>query len=153
MAMDLGSAGAKRKGRRRRRSAPAMNVTPLVDVVLVLLIIFMVITPLLAKQFWIHMPDKDDPTAEPPPPDDPGPIVVSVTRGGRIRINRDEVADAEFPNRLRRVLAARRTRTIFFDSSDAAEFGRAMAVMDLARAGGASTIAVSTEALPATQRD
>jgi hypothetical protein len=42
-----------------------MNVTPLVDVVLVLLIVFMVITPLLAKQFWVHIPNEPDP-AEPP---------------------------------------------------------------------------------------
>jgi biopolymer transport protein TolR len=148
MAMDLGS-GTERKKGRRRRAAPEMNVTPLVDVVLVLLIIFMVITPLLAKQFWIHMPDKEEANAEPPPPDDPGPIVVSVTPSGRIRINRDEVADADFVPKLRRVLAARRVRTVFFDSSDAADFGRAMEVMDLARAGGAATIAVSTEALAA----
>ena len=78
MGMEAASVGDRRKGR-RRRAAPQMNVTPLVDVVLVLLIIFMVITPLLAKQFWVHMPDKEDADAAPPSPADLGPIVVSVT--------------------------------------------------------------------------
>ena len=55
MAMDIGSSGGK-----PGRAVPAMNVTPLVDVVLVLLIIFMVITPMLAKQFWLHLPNKVD---------------------------------------------------------------------------------------------
>ena len=152
MGMEAASTGDRRKGR-RRRAAPAMNVTPLVDVVLVLLIIFMVITPLLAKQFWVHMPDKDDANAAPPPPNDPGPIVVSVTSTGRIRINRELIADADFPGKLRRILAARQSRTIFFDSSDAADFGRAMEVMDMARGGGAATIAVATEKLPTSARD
>ena len=75
MEMDLG--GPKGKP---GRATPAMNVTPLVDVVLVLLIIFMVITPLLAKQFWLSLPNKPD-KEEPQPetPSDKQPIVVSVT--------------------------------------------------------------------------
>jgi biopolymer transport protein TolR len=152
MGMEAASVGDRRKGR-RRRAAPQMNVTPLVDVVLVLLIIFMVITPLLAKQFWVHMPDKEDADAAPPSPADLGPIVVSVTSAGHIRINREMVADSEFPTKLRRILAARQSRTIFFDSSDAADFGRAMEVMDMARGGGAATIAVSTEKLSTASRE
>ena len=53
MAMDLGGQPDK-----SGFAAPTMNVTPLVDVVLVLLIIFMVVTPLLAKQFWVNLPNK-----------------------------------------------------------------------------------------------
>ena len=48
-------AGSGRQ-KKRRRSTPEMNVTPLVDVVLVLLIIFMVITPMMHKHFWVHVP-------------------------------------------------------------------------------------------------
>jgi biopolymer transport protein ExbD/biopolymer transport protein TolR len=61
MAFEVASPG---KGKKKGRSTPDMNVTPLVDVVLVLLIIFMVITPLLAKQFWVHVPERPD-EAEP----------------------------------------------------------------------------------------
>jgi biopolymer transport protein TolR len=142
MAIDIGSPLGK-----PGRAQPNMNVTPLVDVVLVLLIIFMVITPMLAKQFWIHMPNKPDqtPTAEVEEGD--RSIVVSVTEKGDIRINREVVSKDKFPNKLRRVLAASQQRTIFFDAQNKTKFGLAVEVMDLARGGGASTIAVLTEEL------
>ena len=142
MGMSIGTHGAK-----RGRAAPEMNVTPLVDVVLVLLIIFMVITPLLAKQFWLALPDKKEEQAPPPSPSDKQPVVVTVTREGRIRINRDEVEDADFPTRLTRVLAAAGERTVFFDAHDRADFGRASQALDMARGAGATTIAVATEAI------
>lgn len=142
MGMNLGGGKGKRKG----SSAPEMNVTPLVDVVLVLLIIFMVITPLLSKQFWVHLPDKKE-NNEPPPPDLKEPVVVTVTKDGVIRINRDEIPDAEFGARLTRVLAARQDRTIFFDAHNEAHYERAAVALDLARGAGASTIAVATDAI------
>src|SRR5215471_7215671 len=125
MAMDLGTKGAK-FGRPR----PNMNVTPLVDVVLVLLIIFMVITPLLAKQFWVHLPNKIEKEPAHEVADKDKPIVISVTRTGEIKINRDVVPRPEFSAKLRRVLAARQQRTIFFDAEDDAEFGNAVEALD-----------------------
>ena len=128
----------------RNKIEPTMNVTPLVDVVLVLLIIFMVITPMLAKQFWLALPDKKE-EHEPPPQDGKEPIVVTVSKDGRIYINRDAIADAEFPVRLRRALAAAGERTVFFDAHNEAPFGRASTALDLARGAGAATIAVSAD--------
>jgi biopolymer transport protein TolR len=144
MAIDIGSPSGK-----LGRAQPNMNVTPLVDVVLVLLIIFMVITPMLAKQFWIHMPNKPDNNPVTENDDDNGnhSIVVSVTEKGEIRINREVVPKEKFPTKLRRVLAASQQRTIFFDAQYKVDFGLAIEVMDLARGGGASTIAVLTEEL------
>ena len=69
MGMDI-STGPKRSVR------PSMNVAPLVDVVLVLLIIFMVITPMLTKQLTVNVPNKPD-KAEPPPPPDPRSASIS----------------------------------------------------------------------------
>ena len=136
------------KGGKKGRSKPDMNVTPLVDVVLVLLIIFMVITPMLAKQFWIHLPEEPEAEATPPPPaHDDGPVVVTVDSEGRILINRDVVALPELQARLRRVLSARGDRTIFFDAQSDAPYGRAVEVLDLCRGAGATTIAVATEPL------
>jgi biopolymer transport protein TolR len=131
---------------KRGRAAPEMNVTPLVDVVLVLLIIFMVITPLLSKQFWINIPDKKE-DDEPPNPNAKEPVVVTVDAEGKIHINRDVVPDQEFQAKLHRVLAARQDRTIFFDAHNKAPFHRASIALDLARGAGASTIAVATEAI------
>ncbi len=144
MGMDLGP----KKGGKKGRARPAMNVTPLVDVVLVLLIIFMVITPLLAKQFWVNIPNKPDPN-EPPADvqDKDRPIVVTVTKAGDFKINRDVIPKDQFAAKLKRVLAAKQQRTVFFDAEDDAQYGYAVEAMDLARAGGASTIAVVTEGL------
>ena len=142
MAFDLASGGKGKK----KRATPDMNVTPLVDVVLVLLIIFMVITPLLAKQFWVHVPrtSEDAPSA---PSTDSESVVVTVLANGHGRINRDEVALTELSPRLTRVLAARSDRTVFFDAASDAPYGTAVAVLDQVRAGGGTTIAVSPEPL------
>ena len=142
MAIEI-STGKGKKG----RATPSMNVTPLVDVVLVLLIIFMVITPMLAKQFWVHLPNKPDQEEPADADDDNHPIVVSVTEKGEIRINRDVVPKAQFENKLRRVLAGSGQRTVFFDADEEAEFGKAAEAMDLSRSGGAATIVLLTEPL------
>lgn len=142
MGMDLG-----KKPSKPGRATPTMNVTPLVDVVLVLLIIFMVVTPLMAKQFWIHLPNKKEDTEPATPNDNNENVVVTVTKAGEILINREVVPEAEFEHRLKRVLAYKGQRTIFFDADEDAEFGKAVKTMDLARGGGAQTIAVVTEPL------
>lgn len=142
MGVDL-STGPVKKGRR----TPEMNVTPLVDVVLVLLIIFMVITPALSKQLWLHIPEEPDelPAAAIDPQQ---PLVISVDEEGSIRINRDAIGDERFPARLTRILAARGERKIFFDAHDEVSFERATRALDLAKEGGAVTIAVMTAPLP-----
>jgi biopolymer transport protein ExbD/biopolymer transport protein TolR len=128
-----------------------MNVTPLVDVVLVLLIVFMVITPLLTKQFWINLPveERNEQPQEPTAAAD-GPVVVSVDRAGVVRINREVVAKNELARKLRRVLAARGDRAVFFDAAEDATYESAVQVLDLARGGGASTIAILTRPMPGT---
>ena len=131
-----------------KRVAPSMNVTPLVDVVLVLLIIFMVITPMMTRQFKVNLPAKDDneqPAA--PSPDEKPPVVLSLDASGAISLNREPITDAELPERLQRVFAARGENLLFFAAHDDAPYGRAMEVMDRARGGGAATIAIVTEPL------
>ncbi len=145
MALELATARGG-VGAKKPRARPDMNVTPLVDVVLVLLIIFMVITPMLSKQFWVHLPAEPEAEAPPPTTDD-APVVVSVDASGAIRINQDEVTLEDLEARLHRVLAARSDRTIFFDAASDAPYARAVEVLDRARGGGATTIAVATEAL------
>jgi biopolymer transport protein ExbD/biopolymer transport protein TolR len=144
MAFEVASPG---KGKKKGRSTPDMNVTPLVDVVLVLLIIFMVITPLLAKQFWVHVPERPD-EAEPAPANpDHDAIGVTVDTEGRIHLNRDVVAPEDFEGRLTRALAASGDRTVFFDAASDAPYARAVEALDHCRGAGATTIAVATTAL------
>jgi biopolymer transport protein ExbD len=126
-----------------------MNVTPLVDVVLVLLIIFMVITPLLTKTFWIHTPKQE--TEQVPQDqlkDDPNPpLVLHVGADKQIQVNGETVGYDELAARLKRMFAARDDHILFFDAADDADYGFAVQVMDQARAGGAVTIATLTQAL------
>ncbi|MGK3961234.1 ExbD/TolR family protein [Sorangium sp. So ce118] len=133
-------------GGRKGGVAPSMNVTPLVDVVLVLLIIFMVVTPLLAKQFWLNLPKKDDSARLEPPADDASkPVVLTVDQRGVIRINQAEVQRGELKERLARIFAARSDNVLYFDADDDAVYAVAVEAMDAARMGGARTIAVLTE--------
>jgi biopolymer transport protein ExbD len=146
MAMDVGNAAGRKKG----RAHPEMNVTPLVDVVLVLLIVFMVLTATMKEHFWTHVPEPDVPQAEQPvepSSDEPPPIVITVGERGEIQVNQETIADREFPQRLRRMLVARGERRAYFDARDSVPYARAMQVMDLAREAGAAHIAVVTERL------
>jgi biopolymer transport protein ExbD len=126
-----------------------MNVTPLVDVVLVLLIIFMVLTAVLNDHFWVNVPEKDrkEEKIEEPGSEADAPLVVTVNGRGRIQINRDEYPDEGFGETLKRMLVARGDRKIYFDAHDGVPFARAVQVMDLARGGGAAHVAVLTEKL------
>ena len=145
MGMNLGESGGKKRG-----VAPEMNVTPLVDVVLVLLIIFMVITPLLSKHFWVHTPKQEKEEVEHDQPQDPDPpLVLRIAGDKAITVNGTAVEFAELAERLKRMFAAREDHIIFFDAADDVVYGYAVEVMDQARAGGAVTIATLTTALEA----
>ncbi|MBI3783278.1 MAG: biopolymer transporter ExbD [Deltaproteobacteria bacterium] len=146
MAIHLQTAG-------RKGVSPTMNVTPLVDVVLVLLIIFMVVTPLLSKKFWIHTPkqekkevEKEEIAHDPDPP-----LVLRVAADKTVSVNGVQIAPADLSDRLRHMFAAREDHILFFDADDATPYGFSVEVMDKAREGGAVTIATLTAALQAPQ--
>ncbi|MFN7952733.1 MAG: biopolymer transporter ExbD [bacterium] len=127
---------------------PVMNVTPLVDIVLVLLIIFMVVTPLLTKKFWIHTPKQEKKEVEEEQPKDPTPpLVLRIAADKTITVNGQVIGYDELPERLKRMFAARDDHILFFDAEDAVPYGYAVQVMDQARAGHAVTIATLIQAL------
>ncbi len=139
MAFEVGTGGA-------RRIRPVMNVTPLVDVVLVLLIIFMVITPLLSKQFATNVPLPDENETPPPEPTDAlPPAVLRVTANAGIRLNDAELAEADFERRIARVMAAQAEPVLFFTADEDVPHGRVVELMDRARGSGARRIAVLTD--------
>jgi biopolymer transport protein ExbD len=129
---------------------PQMNVTPLVDVVLVLLITFMVITPLLTKTFWVHTPAQRTEEVERTQLADEQPLVLRITRDGTLRVNGADVTLAELPERLRRMFAARDDHVLFFDADDDASYGLVMQALDQAREGGAVTLGMLTSPMQAT---
>ncbi len=142
MGMNLDTGGGSKKGGVR----PHMNVAPLVDVVLVLLIIFMVITPLLSKQMTVNIPIKpEDRPAEAPRPDLEPQVVMWIDRTGGLHVNSETIEPAQLGAHLRSVFAARRDQTLFLDSHDDVPFERVVQALDLARGSGLTTIAVLTE--------
>jgi biopolymer transport protein ExbD/biopolymer transport protein TolR len=137
MAMNIGGHEADRHLLR-----PNMNVTPLVDIVLVLLIIFIVITPQLNRKLWVHTPKQEKKELEQPQPQDPNPpLVMRISEDRRINVNGVMLGFDEVPQRLRRMFAARDDHVLFFDAADGVDYGFVVAAMDQARAGGAVTIA------------
>lgn len=131
--------------RRREPPRPDINVTPLVDVVLVLLIIFMVVTPLLDKMLRVRVPDAEQ-TEEYDQPQ-ATQIVVSVSKEGDLLLNNEKVADDAYVQRLRRALAARAPgdRLVFFSADDEALYPRLVLALDGARQAGAETMTMTTE--------
>src|SRR5512139_2605305 len=126
-----------------------INVTPLVDVVLVLLIIFMVVTPLLDKMLRVRVPDAEQTEQYDQP--QATQIVVSVNKDGHVLINNEEVDDGGYVQRLRRVLAARAPgdRLVFFSAEDDALYQRLVFALDGARQAGAEIMTMTTEPMAA----
>jgi biopolymer transport protein TolR len=142
MAMTMGTGGD------RGGVAPTMNVTPLVDVVLVLLILFMVLTPMMNKKFWIHTPKQEKKELDQPQDANPTPpLVLRVMADKTIMVNSTPLTYDELPGRLRRMFAARDDHVLFVDIDDELPYAFAVDVLDQARAGGAVTIAALTKPL------
>lgn len=132
-------------GKKHGQVAPHMNVTPLVDVVLVLLIIFMVVTPLLSKQFWLQLPKADTQAA--PAPQSNKSVVVTVSLAGDTQINGETVPPDALQGRIERAMAARPDKVVYFDAADGAPYARTVEAMDVARRGGAKTVAILTKSV------
>ena len=97
MGMSMGGGGGK-----KAKPTPDVNVTPLVDICLVVLIIFMVMTPMMTKTFWLNLPDKPDEEQKDPPPPNPNnkPLVMTVDQEGVIRVNKTVLKKEEIASRL-----------------------------------------------------
>lgn len=143
--MAFGVGGGDKPG----QIVPQMNVTPLVDVVLVLLIIFMVVTPLLTRQAWMNVPPAPKTDVTDPPADAPPPVVVTVDTAGKIRINAEEVARAQLVSRVQGMLNARADKVVFFDAASDTPYEKAVEILDTLKGGGMNTIAVLADELPA----
>ena len=121
-----------------------INITPLVDVVLVLLIIFMVMTPILLKQLDVKVPEKSD-NVEVTPQLGPTPVVLKVNAAGELFLNNEPVSRAQLADRVREVLVPRSEKLVFFDVEDDANYGLVVEAMDTCRGAGAKTLGVMTK--------
>ena len=120
-----------------------INVTPLVDVVLVLLIIFMVLTPSMLKHLTANVPKKVDEPAAAVPADNS--IVVAYTAARELTVNNEPIAPEALADKLIERLRGARQKVVFFKAEDEAPYGDVVHLMDIARGAGAQTLAVVTE--------
>ena len=132
-----------RRGKRRRnRPMAEINVTPFVDVMLVLLIIFMVAAPMLTVGVPVELPRT---AAGALPAEAEEPLTVTLTADGRIIIQTTETAPNEFLPRLRAVAAERRGDKVFLRADGAIPYERVVQVMGAMNAGGFGNIGLVTD--------
>ncbi|MEM6939642.1 MAG: protein TolR [Pseudomonadota bacterium] len=138
-----GADGSKR-GRRRRRAQPMseINVTPFVDVMLVLLIIFMVAAPLLTVGVPVELPKT---AASALPMEDEEPLTVTVTQNGEVQIQTTPVDRAALIGRLRAIAAERASDRVFLRADGAVPYSSVMEVMGALNAGGFANIGLVTD--------
>ena len=141
---DGGGGGGSRRRRSRGRAQPMadINITPFVDVMLVLLIIFMVAAPLLTVGVPVELPRT---AASALPQDQEEPLTVTVTAEGTIMIQTTEVSEADLIPRLQAIAAERTSDRIFLRADGANSWNRVGEVMGALNAGGFSNIGLVTD--------
>jgi biopolymer transport protein TolR len=125
--------GAGKKG-----PSAEINITPLIDVVLVLLIIFMVLVPSTLKRLTATLPRRDPSTSQ----GDSDQIVLKIGPQGQLSLNDQPVEPAALRQRIAQRLASDPHKVVFFDIDDDARYGAVVRFLDLARGAGARALAI-----------
>ncbi len=141
--------GGRGKGRRRRSSAPMseINVTPFVDVMLVLLIIFMVAAPLLTVGVPLDLPETE---ARALPAEEEAPLTINLASDGQIYLQKTPIPFGELALRLPAIAEERADGRVYLRADAALDYGRVAEVMGLLNKTGFNSIALVTDGIVPT---
>jgi biopolymer transport protein ExbD/biopolymer transport protein TolR len=121
-----------------------INVTPMVDVMLVLLIIFMVITPMLSKGVSVNLPKTDNPIPM-KAADKSDAVVVAITKDGHVFLNVDSVKPEDLAPKVKDLLSGRTDKTVFVKSDARAKYQAVLDVVQNLQAAGVDQLGLLTE--------
>ena len=128
-----------------------INVTPMVDVMLVMLIIFMVITPMLSKGVSVDLVKTKNPIPM-QAADKSDAILVAVTRDGKTYLNTTQLAPMDLPPKVKDLLLNRLDKTVFVKADSRARYERVVEVVDNLRAAGVDQLGLLTEQILDTSK-